>query len=210
MSTANHSSLTATPRVILGNSGKKFRKNDLIPAVIYGHGLDSSIHISLKYNEFVKVYRNSGNTSVVDIDLDGKKIHTLVHDVQYHPVKDTYIHIDFLSVNMKKPVEAEVPLNFVGTPVPVKQDGAILQKIIESVTVLALPDSIPHELEVDLSKIETISSVFQVKDLITPKGVSVLNEPDEVIASVNYAQEEQESVTPETVIGTPVAENSDK
>jgi large subunit ribosomal protein L25 len=210
MSTANHLSLTVTPRTILGNSGKKFRKNGLIPAVIYGHGLDNSITISLKYNEFVKVYRNSGNTSVVDLDIEGKKVHTLVHDVQYHPVKDTFVHIDFLSVNMKKAVEAEVPLTFVGIPAPVKQDGAILQKIIEFVTVLALPDSIPHEIEVDLSKIETISSVFQVKDLIVPKGVSVVNEADEVIASVNYAQEEQESITPETVIGTPAVESTDK
>ena len=210
MSTPTHLSLSVTPRILLGNTGKKLRRDGLIPAVIYGYGVSESISVSLKYNEFVKVYRNAGNTSVVDLDVDGKKFQTLVHDLQYHPVKDTFVHIDFLSVNMKKSVEAEVPLVFVGTPTPVKQDGAILQKIIEFVTVLALPASIPHEIQVDLTKIETISSTFQVKDLVVPKGVTILNEPDEVIASVNYAQADDESLTPETIVGTPAVESTEK
>ncbi len=209
---ATHLSLNSTPRTILGNTGMKLRKLGIIPAVVYGYNIKESINITLNYNEFVKVFRSSGNTAVVDLEVDGKKIHTLVHAIQYHPVKDTYIHIDFLAVNLKQVVEAEVPLVFIGTPLPVKQDGAILQRSIESISVSALPDSIPHEIEVDLGAIDTINTTIQVKDLKTINGVTFLNEPDELIASVGYAKEdEEESVTPETIVGQPVvAESSEK
>lgn len=208
MSTTTHSNLKVQSREQLGNIGKKNRRLGLVPAVIYGYNIKSPINISIPYNDFEKVFRNSGSTSVVDLDIDGKKIHTLVHDLQYHPVKDTYLHIDFLAVNMKKLVETEVPLVFTGVPVPVKQDGAVLNKTIEYVTVSALPDSIPHEIEVDLSMILTPNDVIKVKDLKVGAGVEIITDLEDVIASVQFATEETEDVTPETIVGTPVPEDA--
>lgn len=208
MSTSTHSNLKVQPRDQLGNIGKKLRRKGLVPAVIYGYNIKTPINISIPYNDFEKVHRTSGSTTVVDIEIDGKMIHTLVQDLQYHPVKDTYLHIDFLAVNMKKVVEAEVPLVFIGVPVPVKQDGAILNKSLEHVLVVALPDSIPHEIEVDLSLIQTPSDVIHVKDLKVGAGVEIVTDLEDVIASVQFAEEEVETVTPETIVGTPAVEET--
>jgi large subunit ribosomal protein L25 len=208
MSTPTHSTLKVQQRTQLGNIGKKLRRQGLLPAVIYGFNIKAPINISMPYNDFEKVYRNSGSTSVVDIDIDGKKVHTLVQDLQFHPVKDTYIHVDFLAVNMKKVVEAEVPLVFTGVPVPVKQDGAILNKTLEYVLVSALPDSIPHEIEVDLGLIKELSDVIHVSDLKVGSGVEIITDPEDVIASVQFAAEETPDVTPETIVGTPATEEA--
>jgi len=208
MSTTTHSNLKVQPRDQLGNIGKKNRRLGLVPAVIYGYNIKSPINISIPYNDFEKVFRNTGSTSVVDLEIDSKKIHTLVHDLQYHPVKDTYLHIDFLAVNMKKLVETEVPLVFTGVPVPVKQDGAVLNKTIEFVMVSALPDSIPHEIEVDLSMIKTASDVIRVSDLVVGSGVEIISDPEDVIATVQFVGEETETLTPETIVGTPATEET--
>ena len=209
MSSASHLTLKSQPRTLLGNIGKKLRRTGLIPAVVYGYNITTPINISLAYNEFVKVHRNAGSTSVVDLEVDGKKIHTLVHDLQYHPVKDTYVHIDFLSVNLKKVVEADVPLVFVGVPAPVKQDGAVLNKSIEHITVSALPDSIPHEIEVDLSAIKDVNDAIHVGDLKVGTGITIITDLEEVIASVQFAHDEaDEAPTPETIVGTPSADEA--
>jgi large subunit ribosomal protein L25 len=206
MSATTHLNLNAKSRDLLGNTGKKLRRQGILTAVIYGFNVSTPINISLQYNEFEKIYRKSGNTSVLDIDIDGKKFHTLVHDLQFHPVKDTFLHVDFLVVNLKKSVEAEVPLTFIGVPNPVKQDGAILNKSIEHVTVSALPDSIPQEIVVDLSMIITANDSIRVSDLKLNKGVEMITPLDEVIASVQFDQGDSEvAETPETVVVTGVA-----
>lgn len=202
MSSTTHSILKAQTRTLLGNIGMKLRRQGLIPAVVYGFNIDSPLHISLAYNEFEKIHRVAGSTTVVDLEIDGKKFNTLIHDLQYHPVKDTIIHVDFLAVNMKSSVEAEVPLVFVGVALPVKQDGASLNKTIERVLVSALPDSIPHEIEVDLSLIQSLNDVIRVSDLKVPKGVKIILDAEDVIATVQFvAENPDDNTTPETVVG---------
>jgi large subunit ribosomal protein L25 len=207
MSSTTHLSLKAKNRTAIGNIGKKFRKIGILPAVIYGFNIDKPVNVSLAYNDFEKVFRSAGSTTVLDLDVEGKQYQTLVHDLQYHPVRDTFIHIDFLSVNLKKVVQAEVPLIFVNIPAPVKQDGAVLNKSIESVTVNCLPDSIPHSFEIDLSQIVNPEDVIHVRDIKTPKGVTLENESD-VVASVIFVNEgDAENETPETQVGTPATVN---
>lgn len=207
MSANTHQSLQVSQRDQLGNSSKKLRRHGLILGVVYGHNFQKSISISLSYGQFEKVYRTAGSTGVIDLELDGKKVPTLVHDLQYHPVTDNYLHVDFLAVNLKTAVEATVPLVFTGVSRVVKEDGAALNKMLESVQVMALPDLIPHELEVDISPIVDIHTVIRVSDLIAqlPKGVEILDELSEVIASASFVVEQDESTeTPETVVETGV------
>ncbi|GAB4144607.1 MAG: hypothetical protein OHK0017_03290 [Patescibacteria group bacterium] len=212
MSGTAHQTLKATRRDVLGNSSKKLRKSGNILGVVYGHGLKESVPVIFAYNDFEKIARISGSTSVVEVVLDNKKIPTLIHQLQYHPVKDTYVHVDFLAVNLKQAVEAKVPLVITGVSRVVKEDGAVLNKTVEFVTVSALPDKIPHEIELDAAGIDTINDVLHISDVaqLLPEGVTVVDDLEMVVLSAAFIVDEPETTeTPETQIGDTPTESTE-
>lgn len=169
------------------------RKAGKIPAVIYGKGKEN-INLSLDGIAFRKVFTKAGENSLVDLEIDGeaKPKNVLIHDLQMNPVTDQIIHIDFYEVRMDEEVETEVPLKFVGESPAVKDlEGTLLTNKTE-VEVKCLPANIPHEIEVDISKIATFEDNILAKDLKIPNGVELLTDLEEVIALVNPPRSEEE------------------
>src|SRR3989344_5645803 len=116
--------LKAQTRAVLGKQNKALRKSGLIPAVVYGSSEEpKSIEIGLK--DFQKVWSEAGESSLVDLEIDGDKKNVLIKDVQFDPVKDLPIHADFYAVRMDKMLEAAVPVEFTGESPAVKNLGAI-------------------------------------------------------------------------------------
>jgi large subunit ribosomal protein L25 len=208
MSSTLHKKLIAKSRNVFGNSAKKIRRNGEVLGVVYGYGLKESLPIQIDYRSFEKTLKTEGSTGVVDIDLDGKKISSLIHSVQFHPVTEQIQHVDFIAVNMRQNVEATVPLTFVGVSLAVKQDGAVLNKLYESVTVEALPDNIPHEIEVNVESIENLDSIITIADIakFLPSNVKIMEDPEDVVVSAQIIAEipDEETPTPETIIETGV------
>lgn len=162
-----------------------------IPAVIYGPKEDAtSIFVSKK--EFIKAFREAGESTVIDIETpDGKKS-ALIHDVQFDPIRTTPIHADFYVVEAGKEVEVNVPLEFVGVSPAVKELGGSLVKVMHELAVKGKPADLPHSIEVDISVLEGLDSNISAGEITLPKGISLSNSADDIIASVSVAKEEEE------------------
>jgi large subunit ribosomal protein L25 len=169
------------------------RKSGEIPAVFYGAGKDTT-SISIGTVEFKKIWREAGESSTVKVEMADKNIDVLIHEVQVDPVSEEPIHVDFLAVDMKKKLRVNVPLVFEGISNAVKSGLGNLVKVLYEVEVEALPADLPHDLIVDISKLETLKDQVFVSDIKLPAGVVVITNSSEVAASIVEQVEEKEEV----------------
>ncbi|MEK7104699.1 MAG: 50S ribosomal protein L25, partial [Patescibacteria group bacterium] len=130
------------------------------------------------------------------ISMGDNNIDALIHEVQVHPVTEEPIHVDFLLVDMNKKIKVNVPLEFIGISNAVKNGLGNLVKVLHEVEVEALPKDLPHNLEVDISKLETVEDQVFVSDLKLPAGVVVITNEHDVVASIVLQVEEKEEVAP--------------
>lgn len=190
--------IEATKRDVTVNP-KHMRKDGKMPAVFYGKGVETT-PITVETSEFIKVLRAAGESTIVTLSVDGKKLSVLIHDTVRHAVRGDFMHADFLVVPMNEKAEVEVPLVFTGEAGAVKL-GAVIAKVLHEVTVSALPADLPHEINVDLSKLVDVHSHIKISDLVAGKGVKILNDASEIVASATEAEKEEvaEAATPEVV-----------
>jgi large subunit ribosomal protein L25 len=182
--------LTATKRSKTDNLGT-VRTNGMIPSVVYGARVENT-SISVPSIDFIKVFKVAGESSTIVLDLEGKKIDALIHDVQVDPVKSNVVHVDFLAVDMNKPVEVTISLEFIGVAPAEKSGLGTLVKVIHEVEVKGLPKDLPHTIVVDISTLETLENQIHVKDLKLPNGITMETHADEVVALVAPVKEEKE------------------
>ncbi len=186
--------LTATKRSKTDRLGD-IRKGGMVPAVVYGARVENT-SISVPSVNFGKVFKEVGESSTVELDLEGKKIDVLIHNVQVDPVKGFPIHADFLAVDMNKPVHVSVALEFTGVAPAEKAGLGSLMKVLHEVEIKALPKNLPHSIIVDISPLETLEHQIHVRDLILPSGVEMLTDTEEVVALVAPAKEEKVEEAP--------------
>jgi len=174
------------------------RSNGMIPAVVYGARVENT-QISVPSTLFTKLLKTAGETSTIVLEIAGEKatdkvtnIDVLIHEVQVDPVKGFPIHVDFLAVDMNKAIEVTVPLEFVGVAPAEKSGLGVLVKALHEVDVEALPKDIPHTLSVDVSSLLTLEDQIHVKDIVLPKGVTLITGAEEVVALVSVVKEEVE------------------
>ena len=180
--------LNATPRSKLGKRSRRVLREGKLPAIVYGHNTEPT-PITLDKLEFQKVFVKSGRTHLVDLALDGRNEKVLVRDIQTHPRRLGPIHVDLYQVNLQEKIEVEVPVHLTGESAPVKQgDGDILHPL-HSVRVECLPSDIPEAFTVDITPLEEIEAELRVKDLTVPKGVTILDDPDELVVKIVHKRE---------------------
>lgn len=172
------------------------RTNGMVPAVVYGAQVENTL-VSVLSTDFVKVFKLAGETSTIVLDITstaGKstKVDVLIHEVQVDPIKGFPIHVDFLAVDMNKPVEVAIPLEFIGLAKAEKDGLGTLVKVLHEVEIEALPKDLPHNIQVDVTVITTLEDVIHVRDIKLPKGVTLVTDEDEVVALVAAAKEEKE------------------
>ena len=169
------------------------RKEGEIPAVFYGAGKNTT-PISISKIEFKKIWRDAGESSAIKIGMTEGDVDVLIHEVQVHPVTDEPIHVDFLAIDMKKKIRVAVPLVFEGVSNAVKSGTGNLVKVLHEFEIEALPGDLPHNLVVDISKLETLNDQVFVSDVKLPAGVVAINNLTEVVASVVEQVEEKEEI----------------
>ncbi|MDP3999541.1 MAG: 50S ribosomal protein L25 [bacterium] len=185
--------LNVQKRSVLGRSVKALRKQGLVPAELYGKGVEN-FHLSVPAKEFKKVYKLAGENTVVNVMLDGKKYPVLINDVSFDPLSGNVKSADLYQIRMDEKLKVGVPLEFVGIAPAVKGENGILVKALQEVMVEALPMDIPRDFKVDLSKLAAIGQSFYVKDLSIPSGVKVLVAPETVVATVTAQVTEEEEL----------------
>lgn len=169
------------------------RKTGELPAVFYGAGKEST-SISVPLITFKKVWEKAGESSAIKITGPKIAIDALIHEVQLDPVTNEPIHVDFLAIDVNKAIEVSIPLEFIGVSEIVKSGTGTLVKVLHEIEIEALPKDLPHNLQVDISKLTTLDSLILVSDLVLPSGVTVVTKGTEVIASIAEQKEEKEEV----------------
>ena len=183
--------LNAQSRTITGSKVKTLRKKGLLPAVIYGEGMESK-SIATSFVDFERVLRQAGESTLVTLNVDGKAHNVLIHDVAYDALRGQPIHADFYAVRMDKVIRATVPLEFFGESSVVKSEGGILVKVMHEIEVEALPQDLPHTLRVELGLLSTFESKVLVKDIMLPKGVELIADADKIVALVEAPRSEDD------------------
>lgn len=169
------------------------KSNDTLLAVLYGpETKNQPIEVSLK--DFKKVFSEAGESSLISLELEGKKFFVLVHEVQKDPVSQEFIHVDFYQPILSKEVEVKVPLVFEGEAPAVKDLSGTLIKEFQEVEVSALPQNLPHEIKVNVLNLKTFEDEILVKDLELPAGVRVLKDPETIVAAVLPPQNVEEEL----------------
>lgn len=167
------------------------RATGSIPAVFYGPKAEST-PITVNGPEFMKVWRQAGESSVITLTGLGEDHDALIHDISKDPVKDTVTHVDFYVIEKGKKVQVAVPLEFVGESAAVKTLGGALIKVIHELEIEAMPKDLPHAIEVDISSLVDFDAQIKVSDIKLPAGVTAQVDADEVVALVSAPKEEVE------------------
>lgn len=183
--------ITAQKREIFGKKVKTLRKEGFIPAELYG-GDQENAHLTIPGKDFLAVYNKAGESTLIDVIINGKKTPALIQEVVLDPISQKIAHVDFHAVNLTEKIEAEVALEFINES-PAVKIGGVLVKSMKEVGVEALPSDLPSSIKVDLSKLENLHDCIYVKDLKVGDKVEILVEPETVIATVIEPAKEEEA-----------------
>lgn len=174
-----------------GASAKEIRTSGSVPCVLYGNETENT-QFMCDYSEIFRVYSKAGESVIVELDVGGKKIPSIFHAIDFAPVSDKIIHVDFYAVNMKKEIEANIPLNFVGEAPAVKDMGGVMVTVLDAVTVKCLPTDLPQHLDIDATKLADFTSALLVSDIEVPSGVVIVDDADSMVATAQEPRKEEE------------------
>lgn len=191
--------LTAQPRTELGKQNLALRDNRMIPAVLYGHGIDNQ-NLSVSDSDFRKVFAKAEQSGLIELTIgSAKPTMVIVHDLQRDPLTQEVSHIDFYQVKMDEKLTATVSLEFVGESRAEKELGANIVKSHDDVEIECLPTNLVQHLTVDLSMLNEIGDAIRYSDIKLPDGIDLVSEPDTVIVSVQEAKQVEEETPAEEV-----------
>ncbi|MBL7150452.1 50S ribosomal protein L25 [Candidatus Microgenomates bacterium] len=179
-----NSKLKVEKRKVFGRKVKKLRGEGILPANIYGKKVKSqAIQVDLK--EFEKVYKETGETGIVDLVLEqGKARPVLIHDLQIHPVTDQFLHVDFHQVVLTEKVKADIPVELVGESPAVQEKKGILLTTLDEIEVEALPADLPDKIEIDVSKLTEVDQEIRAGELKLTTKATLLTDPNLIICKI--------------------------
>lgn len=194
---------------------REARNNGMVPGILYG-GDEASVAIAVKHNEVLKAI-NSGQfiSNMIELSHEGKKQKVITKDIQFHPVTDMPLHVDFYRVTAKSEIEVEVSVNFIGEEEsPGLKQGGALNVVRYAIEVKCPAGSIPENIEVDISALE-IGESIHISDIKLPKGVTPsISDRDFTIATIMNSRasttEEEEEVEEATESETEETVETDK
>ncbi|MBD3281820.1 50S ribosomal protein L25 [Candidatus Uhrbacteria bacterium] len=162
-----------------------------LKAVVYGNNIPS-VPLFIDPSDFLHLYREVKYNSLFDLVVDdAEPVKALIQDIQVHPVSMKPIHVDFRQIRMDQPITVNIPLVFEGESDAVKMGGTLI-KNLDEVEIECLPAKLPKELVVDLTALATYDDRIEVGSLKVPEGVTINQEKDELIATVEEPLSEEE------------------
>lgn len=185
-------------RSAAGKQTKRLRAGGIVPGVVFGKKA-GSVPVQLDAKAFEALYREAGRTSVIKLTVDGGGATSVViKSVQRNPLTGRAIHVDFFAPDLTHEMQSDVPIVFTGTAPGVEATGGSLFTSLDHLKVKALPADMPHEFTVDVSPLVDLDVSILVRDLAVAENVTVLNDPEELVAKVMPPRVE---VEPEPEVG---------
>src|SRR5580765_480768 len=186
----DNNTLEAQPRTSGNkNAARRVRQDGKIPAVVYGAGQDS-LPVAVDPRQVTRILNSeTGHNTIFDLTLDGSKTKAMIVDWQYEPIKGKLLHIDLKRIAMDKKLAVMVPVELVGEPAGVKQQGGILEQMLREVEIECLPGDIPSHIDVDVSDL-VFGKVLRVVDLPHSDKFKFLTDENQPVAHVTVVKEE--------------------
>ncbi len=192
--------LKAEPRTLTGRQAKRLRDQGYVPAVVYGSQVETT-PIQVEGKTLQRVLTKAGGNTLIALQVGKKKpVLTLAREIQRDIIRHNILHVDFYQVIMTEKITAEIPLVLSGEA-PALEDGGILVHGLNTVEVQCLPADLPSAIEVDLSSLAEFNDLVAVADLQVPASVTILSDPESVIARIEAPRmvEEEEEVLEEEI-----------
>jgi large subunit ribosomal protein L25 len=192
--------ITAEPRTVTGKQVKQLRQAGIIPAIIYGQ--QEPISIQLENKSLRRVLRQASTTRLIDLELQNGVRTVLAREIQQHPTRGDLIHVDFFEVNMSETITSEAELVLTGDMSEALEGLGTVVLLVHSVEIECLPGDLVSEIEVDMSGIAGADDVIYVSDLRLPKGVTISDDPETVVAHFEYTQTAEQAEAEEASLSS--------
>jgi len=187
------------------NVNRRLRTRGLIPGVLYGAKREA-VPLAVSPKEITTILRSkTGENTLFDLEIGGSRRRVILKEFQIEPVKGQLIHADFYEVALDKALQVSVHVELQGVPVGVKVQGGVLDFITRELEIECLPTDIPDKIDVDVSNLE-LGKHLRVSDLQVPEKLTMLSEPDVVIAHVVAPRAEEVAAPVEAVAAEPGTE----
>lgn len=171
-------------------ASRRIRRDGAVPAIVYGHGRDP-IAITVDAIELGRaLHTEAGSNAIISLELDNETVTTMAREVDRHPFRNEYRHVDFVEVALTDTIEVEVHLEFTGEPAGVVE-GGVFSPSRSTVLISALATSIPNSIDVDVSALE-IGDALRIESMPKVEGVTYLDDPDVVVCAVTVPISEEE------------------
>jgi large subunit ribosomal protein L25 len=191
--------LDVSKRDVKGKKVRFLRRQGIMPGNVYGNGIES-IAIQTDTKALKQLMAHTGQTDLISLKLTGEKAPTkvLLRKIQRSPRNNDLLHVDFYQVKMTEKIKADVPIILVGEAPALKNvKGSSLLQLIDALHIEALPDDLPHNIEVDVSVLEEVGHVIHIKDIQLSTGVTLLSDEEQVIVKVTELRKVEEEVVEE-------------
>ena len=194
--------LQAERRNVRGKQVKQLRRAGRLPGIVYGPVLSETVLVTVDRRAFDRFYHANGHSTLFTLRWDGGERSVFIREVQEHPIRREALHVDFFAPNLSRPVRATVPL---ALHHPNPQAEGVLTELRTEVEVEGLPADIPHQIDVDISRLAAVGDSIRVADLQMPEGITAVTDADEVLVhlSAETTVEPEAAAEIEQVEGTP-------
>jgi len=180
--------LTAEKRS-LDKKARSLRAQGLLPGVVYGPKQEP-LPVALSKKEFDKVFKDAGESTIIELAGLGTPIAVLVKEVDFAATKGGIMHVDFYAVDMKQKITTMVPLELVGEA-PAVKSGGVLNQVLHEIEITCMPADLPAHLDVDISGLVNIHDMIHVSDLAIGRGIEVETGADEIVVVVGEPAEDE-------------------
>ena len=184
----------AQRRTVVGKTVRKLRRQGLVPGIVYGPVVAGTVPVSVDRRDFLKFYQTNGHSTLFVLRWEDGDQSVFIREVQQDPVRREPLHVDFFAPDLLMPVRAIVPIAFHN---PSNSIDGMLAEIRTEVEVEALPASIPHQIDIDVSALVQPGDAIRVGDLTLPDGVTAVTAGDETIVQVEAVYQEPEEAAEE-------------
>lgn len=188
--------IKAERRKVLGkNACYRLRCQGLIPAILYGPGVDN-IPLVLNKKDIISILKSeTGERTIFQIALDGEEKNVMIKDLQVNPVTDEILHVDLFQIAMDRPIRVAVPISLQGEAIGVKTQGGLVDFITRELEIECLPHLIPEQIVVDISGLH-VHQAIKVADLPPKPGIKIVDDPETVIVTIGLPEAEAVAAAP--------------
>ena len=185
--------LELEPRELLGKKVKQLRREGIIPVHLYGPDSESR-PLQCQGHKLIQVLSLAGGNTAIEVSIQGESGTHLAfaREIQWEPMLDTVLHVDFLLADINRPVTAQVPIILTGESAGARSVGGSIVHQLRQLDVQALPLEMPGQIELDLAVLTESDSVIRVSDIILPSNVTILTDLEELVVRVELPRVEVE------------------